>query len=64
MGSVIETLRDGRVLTVELNRPGQLNALNSEVLRQLHAVVEDAARDSSVGCVVIRGPVNAPSARS
>ena len=55
MGSVIETLRDGRVLTVELNRPGQLNALNSEVLRQLHAVVEDAARDSSVGCVVIRG---------
>ena len=55
MGSVIETSREDRVLVVELTRPEQLNALNSEVLGLLLEVLDDVQRDRSVGCVVIRG---------
>ena len=45
MGSLIETSRDGRVLVIELNRPQQLNALNSEVLRLLVETIDAAQRD-------------------
>ena len=55
MGSVIEISRTGRVLVIELTRPEQLNALNSEVLRLLFETIQGVQRDSSVGCVVIRG---------
>lgn len=55
MDALIRTERDGRVLVVELNRPGQLNALNSEVLRLVRETIEEAQVDSSVGCIVIRG---------
>lgn len=55
MGSMIETSRDGRVLVIELNRPQQLNALNSEVLRLLVETLDAAQRDHTVGCMVIRG---------
>ncbi len=55
MGSLINTSQDGRVLTIELNRPGQLNALNSDVLRLLKETIESAQTDGSVGCVVIKG---------
>ena len=56
MGSVIETSRDGRVLAIELTRPHQLNALNSEVLRLLVETDRDACRAiRPVGCVVITG---------
>ena len=55
MGSVIERSHTGRVLTVGLSRPEQLNALNSEVLRELLEAIEHAQRDPAVGCVVIRG---------
>ena len=49
MGSVIETSRDGRVLVIELTRPNQLNALNSEVLSLLREAVESEQRESSIG---------------
>ncbi len=55
MDSLIETTDAGRVRTLILNRPRQLNALNSHVLEQLVTQVELAARDRSVGCVVITG---------
>lgn len=55
MGSVIETARDGRVLVIELSRPQQLNALNSEVLAALLETIRNVQPDPSVGCVVIRG---------
>src|SRR5689334_9754047 len=55
MGSVIETARSGRVLTIELSRPRQLNALNSEVLALLRHTIQDARGDRTIGCVVIRG---------
>ncbi len=55
MGSVAEVSRSGRVLTIELNRPDQLNALNSEVLAALRSIVSDIQTDDSVGCAVLRG---------
>ena len=55
MGAVIEVARDGRVLTIELSRPQQLNALNTEVLKLVHEAIQDVQDDRKVGCVVIRG---------
>ncbi len=46
------------MLVIELTRPHQLNALNSEVLRLLLETIEGVQRDTSVGCVVIRGPAD------
>ncbi|OZF07796.1 2-ketocyclohexanecarboxyl-CoA hydrolase [Rhodococcus sp. 15-1154-1] len=55
MGSLIDTARAGRVLTIEIARPGQLNALNSTVLGEILHAVNEAQNDNSLGCIVIRG---------
>ncbi len=55
MGSVIEVTQQGRVRTIEISRPEQLNALNSEVLGLVHAQLDKVQTDTAVGCVVIRG---------
>jgi 2-(1,2-epoxy-1,2-dihydrophenyl)acetyl-CoA isomerase len=47
--------RDGRVMILTLNRPAQLNALNPELHRLLHAAVIDAAHDADIGVVVLTG---------
>src|SRR5581483_9477233 len=51
----VEAPRDGAVLTVTLNRPEVLNALNRAVHRGLHDALRLAAEDSSVRAVVITG---------
>jgi 2-(1,2-epoxy-1,2-dihydrophenyl)acetyl-CoA isomerase len=50
----VETSRDGGVLTVTLNRPDVLNALNTPMHAALQAALEEAA-DSSVRAVVLTG---------
>src|SRR5689334_11493084 len=50
----VELTRDGAVLTITLNRPDVLNALNKAVHDQLHAALE-SAKDPSVRAVVITG---------
>ena len=50
----VETARDGAVLTVTLNRPDVLNALNVGTLQQLEAALK-AARADDVRAVVITG---------
>jgi enoyl-CoA hydratase len=52
---LIEAGDAGRVRTLALNRPRQMNALNSTVLEQLVEQTELAARTPSVGCIVIKG---------
>jgi enoyl-CoA hydratase len=47
--------RDGRVVTVHLNRPDVLNALNSELMTELVDTLRPLDRDPSVGCFVITG---------
>ncbi len=51
---VLET-RDAGVLTLTLNRPDRLNALNPELGVALSQAVERAARDPDVSVVVITG---------
>lgn len=46
---------DGGVRLITLNRPDRLNALNQELMESLADACADAARDASVGCVVVTG---------
>ncbi|HVH31537.1 MAG TPA: enoyl-CoA hydratase-related protein, partial [bacterium] len=46
--------RDG-VLTVTLNRPDVLNAINDQMLRELLDALRQTARDGAVRCVVLTG---------
>src|SRR3954451_13967177 len=45
----------GRVGLVTLNRPQALNALNSTLVGEINAALDDFEADPSVGCVVITG---------
>lgn len=45
----------GRVVKLTLNRPQALNALNSEVMCELIAVMQKLDRDPDVGCFVVTG---------
>ena len=51
---VIRSLQDG-VLTLTLNRPDSLNALNAPLVIALKAALEEASRDAEVGAIVLRG---------
>ena len=44
-----------RVALVRLNRPQQLNALNSEVMDRLCETLEELDRDDGVRCIVVTG---------
>ena len=46
--------QDG-VLTLTLNRPDSLNALNAPLVIELKAALEEASRDADVGAIVLRG---------
>jgi enoyl-CoA hydratase len=47
--------RKGRVVTVRLNRPEVLNALNSDLMNELADTLRPLDRDPDVGCFVITG---------
>ena len=52
--NILVTVEDG-VGLVTLNRPKALNALNSELLKELIGVLEDWDRGTDVRCIVITG---------
>ncbi|MGO8917555.1 MAG: enoyl-CoA hydratase [Stellaceae bacterium] len=52
--TLLETLDEG-VLTLTMNRPERLNALNGEMLQDLFDAVGRAAADPAVGVVVLAG---------
>jgi 2-(1,2-epoxy-1,2-dihydrophenyl)acetyl-CoA isomerase len=47
--------QDGGVLTVTMNRPEVLNAVSEPMLDGLGEIMEEAAQDASVRCVVLTG---------
>jgi 2-(1,2-epoxy-1,2-dihydrophenyl)acetyl-CoA isomerase len=55
MSDVVLSSRDGAVLTLTLNRPEALNALNLKATQGLRTEVEAAGRDPEVGAIVLTG---------
>jgi enoyl-CoA hydratase len=47
--------RHGRVALVRLNRPKALNALNTQIMRDLTAAAATLDQDPGIGCIVITG---------
>lgn len=54
-GREVLASRDGALLTLTLNRPHRLNAVNLPLYEKLVAELERAERDSAVRCVVLTG---------
>ncbi len=54
MGVLNAAIRDG-IGYLELNRPEVRNAINLELVRALHAVLDDWATDATLRCVVLSG---------
>ena len=55
MPDVVLAAASGRVLTLTVNRPDKLNALNRETLIALDAAFAQAAADPEIGVVVLTG---------
>lgn len=55
----IKLNREGRVLTVTLNRPERRNAVNEQLHDELACIFYDIAMDDEVGVVVLTGAQNA-----
>ena len=55
MSDVVLSSRDGAVLSLTLNRPEALNALNRETTLALRTALESAGRDPEVGAIVLTG---------
>jgi enoyl-CoA hydratase/carnithine racemase len=53
--SVVLVKRDGAIVTVVLNRPEKLNALNKAMWRQIGDVMAELDADETIRCVVLRG---------
>jgi enoyl-CoA hydratase len=54
MGTVLIE-RDGAVVTLTLNRPEKLNALNAELLGELDAALTTLGADATIGCAILTG---------
>jgi 2-(1,2-epoxy-1,2-dihydrophenyl)acetyl-CoA isomerase len=55
MSDVVLSARDGAVLTLTLNRPEALNALNRETTGALRTAFEAASNDRQVGAIILTG---------
>ena len=51
----ILTAQNGHVLTITINRPKQLNALNKDTINELHHALIKADSDSNIGVVILTG---------
>jgi len=51
----IENSRDGRIVTVTLNRPDRRNALNQSVVLELTRVVDSLSQDDFVRVIILTG---------
>jgi enoyl-CoA hydratase len=51
----ILTAQNGHVLTITINRPKQLNALNKDTINELNEALTAADKDSGIGAVILTG---------
>src|SRR3954471_14859836 len=54
----ILTSIESEILTITVNRPDKLNALNRLTLEEINAAVEAGKKDSSVAAIIITGSGN------
>lgn len=47
--------QDNAVLTITMDRPTVLNAINSQMLEELNEIADEAATDAAIRCVVLQG---------
>ncbi|MFP5261049.1 MAG: enoyl-CoA hydratase/isomerase family protein [Blastocatellia bacterium] len=52
---LVLTARDGRILTLTLNRPNKSNSLHPELVSQLSTALKSAEADSAINVVVMTG---------
>lgn len=55
MTSTVTLHQDGAISVVTLNRPERLNAMNADLLRDLHAQLETAQADPATQVIVLTG---------
>lgn len=55
MPDTIIVEQEGGVMTVTLNRPDVLNAVNEELAKELHDALRQASREAAVRCLVLTG---------
>ncbi len=60
--STIIVQREGRIGIITLNRPEALNALNSQMVKELISALDSLNQDESVRCVIVTGSERAFSA--
>ncbi len=53
MTDVLDSIREGRLLRLTLNRPDKRNALNAELCRAMARALDDADDDPAVGAIVL-----------
>jgi enoyl-CoA hydratase/carnithine racemase len=53
MSTLLETVREGRLLHLTLNRPDKRNALNLGLCRSLVEAIESASRDRAIGAILL-----------
>lgn len=51
----IKVAKSGRVVTIRFNRPKALNALNTQVMKEVLDCASGADTDPSVGCLILTG---------
>lgn len=55
MTDTILSVREGHIVTIILNRPEKLNAINKPMWIRMGEVLEECSTDKSVRCIVLRG---------
>jgi len=55
MPDAIIVEQDGGVMTITLNRPDVLNAVNDQLAKELHDALRQASREAAVRCLVLTG---------
>lgn len=56
--SMVAVSKSGNVCTVKINRPDKLNAMNSDVARELISVFEDLDHDDDLRAIILTGEGN------
>jgi enoyl-CoA hydratase len=57
--NIIVAMAEG-IVTITFNRPKALNALNSALLEELSAAVDDIAQTAAARVLILTGPVTKP----